>query len=64
MKVNQSADQLLNELVTACTVGLERQSATTLLFPLMCLISIVNSDMKARWHCCRNDQGSETLDIA
>lgn len=48
---------------TACTVALERQSATTLLIPSMCWISIVNSDMKTRWHCCWDDQGSETLDM-
>ena len=39
----------------------ERASATVLLFPAMCLIHVVYSDIAVRCRCCLADQGSEIL---
>ena len=41
------------------TLMMARDSATAmrLLFPAMCLILVVYSDIAARWRCCRDDQG-------
>lgn len=38
-----------------------RASATSLLFPAMCLLQVVYSDIAAMWRYCRVDHGSDTL---
>ncbi len=44
--------------------GLESASATTISDPGVCLISVVNSEMYARWRCCRADCGGVTRTMA
>jgi hypothetical protein len=44
--------------------GLERVSATTFSEPGVCLRSVVNSEMYARWRCWRADCGGETRVMA
>ena len=38
--------------------GRDKASATTLRFPLMCPMSLENSEMKERWRVCRGDRWS------
>ena len=44
--------------------GLERASATTFSEPGVCLRSVVNSEMYARWRCWRADCGGVTRTMA
>ena len=45
----------------ALIIARDSASATTLVFPEICLMSVVNSDMAARWRCCLAYHGSEAL---
>ncbi|GFR80133.1 hypothetical protein ElyMa_004038200 [Elysia marginata] len=45
-------------------VARERQSATTFALPLICLMSVENSEMCARCLCWRAVHGSDNFDIA
>ena len=50
-----------SKLITAFMMVRDSASAMRLLFPAMCLILVVYSDIVARWRCCQADHGSDTL---
>ena len=42
-------------------IVLESAPATLFCFPSICLTSVVNSEIYAKWHCCLEDHGSVAL---
>ena len=49
------------EVVATAAAGLDRASATTLLFPAICLMSEVYSARYDKWRCTLADHASEIL---